>query len=242
MAFPTINLAGTEFPTSNLFSHLPRFDEIHYQGHPADRVQLFRAVREGQECKLLSVTIIRKDEDFLWASTRDLLDRSVKDAAAMVRGVHTFDLLTFDVHKETETFNPRELTQVLVNSSLRLKAGEQMLIKYSSVYGMLQKLVDEPWGKIALKTAVELFNDKPNFLFALVSRILKTVEFAHDPVMVLINDLSTFPLHDSENEAQKVFLDDLISRHAKNSIEFPPEVFIQDQNGVRELFSGTTVK
>jgi hypothetical protein len=117
-----------------------------------------------------------------------------------------------------------------------------MLIKYSSVYGMLQKMVDESWGKIIFKTAVELFNDKPNFLFALVSKILKTVEFTHEPVMVLVNDLSTYPLHDPENEKQKAFLDDLIAAQAKNSIEFPPEVYIQDQRGVRELFSGTVVK
>ncbi len=241
MAFQTINLVTTQFPTSTLFHYLPRFEEIYYEGNPLGKVQLFRAVREGQTCKLLAVTIIRKDEDFLWDSTKDLLDRSVKDAAAMIRGIYAFDLLTFNVHQETESFSPRELTQVLVNSSLRLKAGEQMLIKYSSVYGMFQKLVDESWGKIVFKTAVELFNDKPNFLFALVSKILKTVEFSREPVMVLVNDLSTFPLHDPRNEKQKAFLDELITAQANCSIEFPPEVYIQDQNGVRELFSGTIV-
>ena len=86
MAFPTINLAGTEFPTSNLFNYLPKFEEIYYQGNPLEHVQSFKAVREGQVCKLLAVTIIRKDEDFLWDSTKDLLVRAVKDAAAMMRG------------------------------------------------------------------------------------------------------------------------------------------------------------
>ena len=242
MAFQAVNLVQTEFPTSNLFHHLPRFDEIYYQGNLIDRVQLFKAVREGQECKLLAVTIIRKDEDFLWDSTKDLLSRSIKDAASLMRGIYAFDLLTFDVHKEIESFHCHELTQVLVNSSLKLKPGEQMLIKYSSVYGMLQKMVDESWGKIVFKTVVETFNDKPNFFFTLVSKILKTVEFAHTPVMVLVNDLSTHPLHDPQNEEQKAFLDDLIARQTKNSMEFPPEVFIQDQNGLRELFSGTMVK
>ena len=242
MAFQAIDLVNTGFPASNLFHHLPRFDGICYQGNPVDKVQLFKAVREGQECRVLAVTIIRKDEDFLWDSTRDLLARAVRDAASLTRGIYTFDLLTFDVHKELESFNGNELAQVLANSSLKLKPGEQMLIKYSSVYGILQKMVDEPWGKIVFKTAVELFNDKPNFLFALVSRILKTVEFSYEPVMVMINDLSTYPLHDPKNEKQKAFLDDLIAQHTKSSMEFPPEVFIQDQNGLRELFSGTTVK
>jgi hypothetical protein len=242
MAYQAINLVKTEFPESNLFHHLPRFEEIYYQGHAVDRVQWFKAVREGEECKLLSVTTIRKDEDFLWGSTKDLLGRSINDAAFQMRGIYAFDLLTFDVHKEAKTFQCSELTQVLVNSSLKLKAGEQMLIKYSSAYGILQKMVDEPWGKVVFKTAVELFNDKPNFLFALVKKILKTVEFAHEPVMVLINDLSTRPLYDPKNTEQKAFLDDLIAKQTKNSIEFPPEVFIQDQNGLRELFSGAVVR
>ena len=60
--------------------------------------------------------------------------------------------------------------------------------------------------------------------------------------MVLVNDLRTYPLHDPENEKQKTFLDDLIAGQAKNSIECPPEVYIQDQRGVRELFSGIVVK
>jgi hypothetical protein len=48
-------------------------------------------------------------------------------------------------------------------------------------------------------------------------------------------------LHDPLNAEQKAFLDDLITRHAKSTIEFPPEVFIQDRNGLRELLSGTAI-
>ncbi len=242
MAGTNFDLKKTDFAASNLFHYLPVFDEIYYQGHKLANVQSFKAIREGQACTLLALSIIRKDEDFLWESTKDLLDGAIKQAAGISRGIYSFDLLTFDVHKENAGFSPHELSSVIANSCFRLKPGEQMLIRYSSVFGLLQKLVDESWGKITLKTSVEVFNDKPNFLFALVSKILKTVEFSHDPVMVLINDLSTFPLHDPANEKQKDFLDELIAQHAKLSIEFPPEVYIQDNNGVRELFSGTVVR
>lgn len=237
-----LDLKKTVFPASNLFNYLPVFEEIYYEGHKIPNVQCFKAIREGETCTLMALSIIRKDEDFLWDSTKDLLDRSLKQAAGMTRGIYSFDLLTFDVHKENAGFAPSELASVVANSSFRLKPGEQMLIRYSSVYGLLQKLVDESWGKIAFKTSVEVFNDKPNFLFALVSKILKAAEFAHGPVMVLINDLSTFPLHDPANEKQRSFLDQLITAQAKVSIEFPPEVYIQDNNGVRELLSGTVVR
>jgi hypothetical protein len=225
-----------------LFNYLPVFEEITYLGQPLEHVQHFHAVREGQACSLLAVTIIRKDEDFLWASAKDLLDRSMKQAALTMRGVHVFDLLTFDFHKEMKTFNFAELAQVLANTSFKLQPGEQRLVRYASVFGLLQKMSEAHWGKIVFKTSVEVFPDKPSFLFTLVSRILKSVDFAHDPVMVLVNDLSTFPLYDPADEQQKAFLDDLIAKQKKLSIDFPPEVYVQNRRGVRELLSGTVVK
>lgn len=237
-----INLVGGEFQQSNLFRPLPDFEEIHYQGVQQEKVQMYKALREGQECTLLATTLIRKDEDFLWDSAEDLLVRSVRDAAAVVRGVYTFDLLCFDLHKETNAFRPGELTQVMMNHSLKLKPGEQRLIKYCSVYGLLQKMVEESWGKIVFKSAVQVFNDDPKFLFSLVSRLLKSAEYSHNPVIALVNDLSANPLYNAQNEVQQTFLNKLVTAQAKNSIEFPPEVYMQDKNGVRELLSGTVVQ
>lgn len=235
MAMQPINLIAHEFDRSNLFRHLPQFEELHYAGHPAEHVQRFSALREGLEWTLLTVTIIRKDEDFLWASARDLLDRAMKEAAGRMRGIHTFDLLTFDFHQEIKTFNYAELAQILVNTSLRLKPGEQALIKYSSCYGLLQKMVEESWGKIVFKTAVEVFKDKPSFLYTLVKGMLKPAEFARGPVIALVNDLSATPLYNPEDENQKMFFAKLIAEQSQHAIEFPPEVYVQDHRGVREI-------
>jgi hypothetical protein len=237
MAFQPINLIDREFDRSNLFQHLPRFEEIHYAGYSAENIQRFTALRDGLEWTLLVVTIIRKDEDFLWQSARDLLDRAAKDAASRMRGVYTFDLLTFDFHKEIKAFNPADLAQVMFNTSCRLKPGEQLLVKYSSCYGLLQKMVDEAWGKIVFKTAVEVFKDKPSFLYTLVKGMLKPAEFARGPVIALVNDLSTTPLYDPQNENQKIFLGKLIAEQGRNAIEFPPEVYVQDHRGVREILA-----
>ncbi len=238
----SINLIQTELQHSNLFNYLPKFDEIFYSGQPLEHVLKFNVSREGQGCTLLAVHIIRRDEDFLWGSVKDLVDRAVKQAASMALGVYTFDLLTFDFHKENASFTHHEFAQVLANAAFRLKPGEQALIKYSSAYGLLQKISEAHWGKMILKTSVEVFGDKPNFMFTLAGRILKTVECSHDPVMVLINDLSTYPLYDGGNEQQQGFLDDLIAKQKKMAIEFPPEVYVQDKNGVRELLSRTVVR
>ena len=57
-----------------------------------------------------------------------------------------------------------------------------------------------------------------------------------------IHVLTDRPLYEPGNDQQKAFLDDLIAKQAKAAIDFPPEVYVQDRTGVRELLSGTVVK
>ncbi len=235
MGHPSLNLINLEFDRSNLFQHLPKFESLNYEGHADDKIQRFKAVREGLEWTLLTATIIRRDEDFLWESARDLLDRAIKVAAQRMRGIYTFDLLTFDFHREIKTFNYQEIAQVLVNSSLKLKPGEQALVRYSSCYGLLQKMVEESWGKVVFETAVEVFRDKPSFLYTLLKRMLNKSEFARGPVIALVNDLSLKPLFDPADEIQKSFLEKFLTEKANCSIDFPPEVYLQDRNGLREI-------
>ena len=241
MAFKLFNLIDAHFQRSNLFHHLPVFDEIYYQGNPQEKVQQYKAVREGQECRVLAVTLIRKEEDILWASARDLLERSAREAAFRVQGIYSFDLLTFDVHRESNTFHDGEMTQLIVNHSLKTKPGEQRLVKYLSAFGLLQKMVDEPWGKIIFKSSVEVFNDTPKFFYALIKRLLKSTEFSRDPVIILVNDLSMTPVYSPQDEIQQAALKKLLDAQANTCIDFLPEVYVQDRNGVRELMSGTDV-
>ena len=237
-----LNLIDAHFQNSILFKYLPVFDAIYYEGHPEGKIQRYRAIRENQECTLLALTIIRKEEDILWDAAEDLLIRSVQEAATRVQGVFTFDLLTFDVHGEANNFDFNELGTLLVNHSLKTKPGEQRLIKYSSAYGLLQKLVVEPWGKITFKTSVEVFKDKPAFLFALVNRLFKLAEFSRNPLIISLNDVSSNPVYDPKDTDQQNFLSKIITEKSESNIEFLPEVYIQDKNGVRELMSGSIVR
>ena len=235
------NLIDSQFQNSILFKHLPLFDAIHYHGHPDGKVQLYKALREDEECHLLALTIIREEEAMLWESAEDLLGRSVSEAALRVQGIFTFDLLTFDVHHEIKTFNYAELTTLIVNHSLKLKPGTQRLIKYSSTYGILQKMVDEPWGKIVFKTAVEVYKNKPEFLYGVLKRMFQLAQYPNAPLIIFINDLSTNPIYEAHNKIQIDRLRQVVDERAKGAIEFPPEIFIQDNNGTRELMSGLEV-
>ena len=236
-----INLIDAHFQLSNLFKHLPVFDRIHYLGHPDGKIQLYKAFREDQECTLLAITVIRKEEDFLWAAAEDLLNRCVQEAAARVQGKFIFDLLTFDIHAELNTFNFNEFGTLITNHSRKIQPGEERLVKYSSAYGILQKLIVEPWGKIMFKTSVEVFKDKPNLFYLLVKRLFKLNSFPRSPLVLLINDVSSDPIYNPEDQSQQEFLAKLIAEQSKDTIEFLPEVYVKNKNGVRELASGSVI-
>src|SRR3989338_8325287 len=237
-----LNLIDSHFQNSNLFAHLPIFDAIYYEGHPEGKIQKYKAVREDQECLLLALSIIRQEEDVIWQSAEDFLKASIIEAASRMHGVYTFDLLTFDIQKEVKTFNYNELILLLINHSRKLPPGEQKLIKYSSAYGILQKLVVEDWGKVTLKTSVDVFKQKPQHLDAVVRQLFRLGEFSNKQLIVVIHDLSSQPIYDPTDKIQQDLLMSAVNKQAENTMEFLPEVYIQDKNGVRELLSQSNVK
>jgi hypothetical protein len=233
-----MNLINFGFQNSNLFQHMPLFDDISYIGHDEDKVRQYKAVREDQPCNILALNFIRNDEKVLWDAVEDFVKRSVIDAASRVRGVYIFDLLTIDIHKEIKTFKHAELSAVITNVAFKLSPGETRMVRYSSCYALLLKTVVADWGKITFKTAVNVFKDKPEYLDLLIKQLLKDYTFPHDPVILLLNDLSQNPVFDSQNEKQQARLKKVIADLIPNSMEFIPEVYIQDKNGARELLSG----
>jgi len=234
-----MNLIDFGFQNSNLFQHMPLFDEISYVGHNEEKVRQYKAFHEGQACNLLALNFIRNDEEILWEAVEDFLKRSTINAADSVHGVYIFDLLTIDIHKEIKTFKHAELSAVIVNTASKLAPGGIRMIKYSSAYALIQKTVASDWGKITFKTAVDVFKDKPDFLDLLIKQLLKDFIFPRDPVILLLNDLSLNPIFDLQNETQQARIKKVIANLIPNSIEFIPEVYIQDKNGARELLSGS---
>lgn len=236
-----LNLIDGGIQHSNLFAHMPLFDEIYEEGHLEGKVRKYKAVREDQPCRMLVLNVIRKDEDIIWDALEDLFKRCVLDAGSKVRGVYVFDLLTVDIHKEVRTFSPQELAGTIIKHAQKLAPGGKRLVKYSSVYGILQKMVPEDWGKMSLKTSVEVFKDKPSYLDLLVKQLIKDFEYSREPGILLLNDLSQNSLFDSRDAMQQERLRKTIADQIPYSMEFPPEVYIQDRNGVRELLSGSVI-
>lgn len=233
-----MNLIDYDFQKSNLFEHMPLFDEILYVGNNEDKVRQYKATREDQSCNLLALNFIRDDEKLLWDAVEDFIKRSTVNAVSGVRGVYNFDLLTIDIHREIKTFKHDELSTVIMNVASKLAPGEIEMLKYSSVYALIHKKVAADWGKITFKTAVSIFKDQVDYLDILIKQLLKDYIFSHDPVILLLNDLSQNPIFDLQNETQQSRIKKVIANLISNSIEFIPEIYIQDKNGARELVSG----
>ncbi|MFH1248096.1 MAG: hypothetical protein V1490_02980 [Candidatus Omnitrophota bacterium] len=237
-----MNLIDYGFQKSNLFTHMPLFDEISYVGHDEDKVRQYEAVREGQACKILALNFIRNNEKILWDAIEDFVKRSTINATSLVRGVYIFDLLTIDIHKELKTFKHSELTTVIMNVASKMAPGQVQMIKYSSVYALIHKAITADWGKITFKTAVNVFKDEPDYLDILIKQLLKDFMFPRDPVILLLNDLSQNPIFNAQNETQQKRLKKVISNLIPTSIDFIPEVYIQDKLGARELLSGSILE
>ena len=46
--------------------------------------------------------------------------------------------------------------------------------------GYCKNFPPQDWGKMTLKTSVEVFKDKPSYLDLLVKQLIKILEFAHE--------------------------------------------------------------
>ena len=86
-----MNLVDSGFQNSNLFQHMPLFDEISYVGHNEEKVRQYKAIREDQTCDFLALNFIRNDEKILMDAVEDFIKRSTINAASSVRGVYIFD-------------------------------------------------------------------------------------------------------------------------------------------------------
>jgi hypothetical protein len=124
-----------------------------------------------------------------------------------------------------------------MNVARKLAPGGIKMIKYSSLYALLQKTIDVDWGKITFKSAVNVFKDSPDYLDLLIKQLLKDFRFPHEPVVLILNDLSQNPVFDLKNQMQQTRIKKVITELIPNSMEFVPEVYIQDKNGARELAS-----
>ncbi|MBI4971011.1 MAG: hypothetical protein HZC17_04130 [Candidatus Omnitrophica bacterium] len=214
-----MNLVQFNFQTSPVISKLFRFESIIYRGELKPKIQHFETVREGETFHLITTTLIRKEESLVWKSCLDMLEFTMKTAAAGMQGLFGFDLLAIDFGKGIDHFNWNDLAALIVNRSRKLAVGEEVLIQYGSLFGMLKKRVSETWGKIDFHTAVEVFGkDSAQFDLVIKKLINDSAELTGAKIIAVL-DLSQDPIFKFGLEEQTERLAKLLASQASQVMD-----------------------
>lgn len=232
----SIDLRKSDFSQSAFLRGVLPAEGLIYQGYLTGKIQQYQIVVEPPAVLWVAHLIRREEADF-WFAARDVIDTAVKTAATVVRGTYSFELLSFDPENELKTFNVQELAQVIINTARALKPGQTMVVRYSSVYGFIQKFLDEAWGKMTFRTAVVLLDSKPRAFIDLLSSVLKSVDSQIFPGILLFNDISQTPLFCPQaDEEQGALLNKLAIKRAKNVQSVHRDVLVRDKNGLRRVW------
>lgn len=166
----------------------------------------------GEEKKQMIVCqIIRREERIIWDAWEELILFGFSQAAAKMRGLFRFQLHDIDLKKGHQSFNPQNFAQLVINRAKALKAGEECVISYTSLVGVLKLKVETSWGKIDFEHAVQTFLDEPEKLDLFLNKILLATDALTNP-KIEVRDLSSQPILEPENIEQRERLGKWLSK------------------------------
>jgi len=182
-------------------------------------------------------TVIRKEEDFLWLSFKELLGRIVQEAARKLQGIFEFNLLAFEIERGTDHFYAGNFTELLSNHARKLAVGQEAFVKYGCVFGILKKRVKENWGMMDLVTAVETYTKDKTRLDLFIGKILRDCRDMADLGTVVIQDLSHDPVFHFGDEEQTARLAKMLGNLKQDGPSPSSGIYLLQGGSAVELFS-----
>lgn len=227
-----MNLIPHNFGASTFLKKLPAFELLEYKGEAAAGIQRYRGERGGGEMSLIVSHMIRQEEGLVWKACREMLERTLKQAALSMQGFFGFELLTLDLDEKMRSFHWGNFADLLLNHSRKMQVGETRLIPYASVFALFKKRMPEAFGKIDFYSPVKVFTDEPAKLDLFIKKMLKIQDGGSRPEL-LIYDLSQDPVFRFGDEEQTERLGKFLR---KESAAGPlPEIFLLTHSGIIEL-------
>ncbi len=143
---------------AQIFSGFPAWEVISYQGERTPKILKFEVTLAGEESRSLYLTsVISKDEKMAWQSFQDVLDHTMSLAQNNLRGFFGLDVLSVDIQTGIRNFDPKALSQLILNHARSLGPDQKTLIRYGQLFALLHYRAPAEWGKIEVKTHVEFF-------------------------------------------------------------------------------------
>jgi len=157
----TVTCHLKDFLQAKLFSGFSSWASIIYSKEVAPKILRFE-VTEGEAVRSLYLaSIISKEEKMAWQSFQGVLDHTMGLAQNSMRGFFGFEVLSVDIHNGMQNFDPKALSQLIINHSRNLGPDQKALIRYGQLFALLHYRAPAEWGKVEAKTHVEFFSQVP---------------------------------------------------------------------------------
>ncbi len=149
-----------ELLQAKIFSGFSSWKSLAFLGEVTPKILRFE-VRELDEVRpLYLAAMISKDEKMAWQSFQDVLEHTVTLAQNNLRGFFGFDVLSVDLRTGIRNFDPKALSQLILNHSRVLGPDQKVLIRYGQLFALLHYRAPAEWGKVEVKTHVEFFSQE----------------------------------------------------------------------------------
>jgi len=227
----------TSLLEASLFSGFPAWKSVVYSKEMTPKILRFEVTEGDMSQPLYLAAIISKEEKMAWQSFQDVLEHTMGLAQNKMRGFFGFDVLSVDIQTGIRNFDPKALSQLIINHARDLGPGQKTLLRYGQVFALLHYRAPAEWGKIEVKTHVEFFSQTPAFaevttdsvraalrgagaknkkssgdqLDLLLKKLLR--ESGEEPnAIYFLQDLSHHPIWDPTNEIQQQRVSDWLGK------------------------------
>ena len=236
---------------ANIFSKFPSWKDIAYKQELTPKILRFE-VQDGEEVRSLYLaSIISKDEKMAWQSFQDVLDHTMGLAQNGLHGFFGFDVLSVDIQAGIRNFDPKALSQLIINHARNLGPDQKVLIRYGQLFALLHYRAPADWGTIEVKTHVDFFsqtaastevneasvmaalmgagaknkNSSGDQMDLLLKKFLKTS--GQEPrAIYIVHDLSVHPVWDPANEVQQQRVRTWLENEKKKKEGILPEIHL----------------
>lgn len=153
---------------ASVFSGFPSWTAVSFIREITPKLLRFEITEGDGTRPLYLASIISKDEKMAWQSFQGVLDHTMSLAQNSMRGFFGFDVLSVDIHNGMQNFDPKALSQLIINHARGLGPDQKALIRYGQFFALLHYRAPAPacrpgreWGKVEVKTHVEFFSQAP---------------------------------------------------------------------------------
>lgn len=228
-----MNLIEKDFQRASILQNLPKLQACTFISRLETGALRFRCQTESEAWDLILISCIHKEEEFVWKSFDEMLKSNLKICAPQILGFYGFQVIAFQLGESVQHFSPAAFQQLILNHARLLKPGEEVLIRFTSLFGILKKRIEESFGKIDYAAAVHLYA-KPAAEWDLwIKKILKEAKEVGDSTKILIQDLSSDPIFRFGDEEQTARFHQMFESWTKKNAL--PEIYLSDQRGFIEL-------